>query len=75
MQELKEKNCSYSLVMENPLVQCLVQLLCGDRSMNAATSVHELMSNVTKLNKDIRNQEEKLFDYFFSKQKSVLLQK
>jgi phosphohistidine phosphatase SixA len=75
MQELKEKNCSYSLVMENPLVQCLVQLLCGDHSMNAATSVHELMSTVTKLNKDIRNQEEKLFDYFFSKQMSVLLQK
>jgi hypothetical protein len=75
MQELRENNCSYSLVMENPLVQCLAQLLCDEHSVNAATSAHELMLNVKNLNKNIRNQEDKLFDSLFNKQKSVLLRK
>ncbi|XP_021923115.1 putative leucine-rich repeat-containing protein DDB_G0290503 isoform X2 [Zootermopsis nevadensis] len=74
MQELRENNCSSSLVMENPLVQCLVRLLCDEHSVNSATVIHDLMINVKNLNKDIRNQEEKLFDSLFNKQKSVLLQ-
>lgn len=75
MQELRERNFSYSFVMENPLVQCLAQLLCDEHTMNAAANVHELMLNVKNLNKDIRNEEEKFFDSLFKKQKSVLLQK
>jgi len=61
--------------MENLLIHCMVQLLYDEHSGNAPTNIHELMLNVKNLNKDIINQEEKLFDSLFNKQKNVLLRK
>ncbi|PNF19482.1 hypothetical protein B7P43_G02341 [Cryptotermes secundus] len=69
MQELRKDGCSYSLIMENPLVQCLGHLFSDEHS--AKTGIHGLMRHVENLNKDIINQEEKLFNSLFNKQKSV----
>jgi hypothetical protein len=74
MQELGNDKHSYSLIMENPLVQCLGPLFSDEDSVKTLTSIHGLMRNVECLNKDITNQEEKLFDSLFNKQKSVFQQ-
>lgn len=74
MQELKRNRHSYSSIMENPLVQCLAHLFSDEHSAKTLTGIHGLMCDVEHLNKDIMNQEEKLFDSLFNKQKSVFQQ-
>jgi hypothetical protein len=61
--------------MENPLVQCLVQLFCGGHSMNTPKSIHELMLHVKKLNKDVISQEEEVSDCLFDKYRRLGIQK
>lgn len=71
MQELRKDRHGYSLIMENPLVQCLGHLFSDEHSVKTLTGIHGLMRHVENLNKDVINQEEKLFDSLFNKQKGV----
>jgi hypothetical protein len=75
MQKLRENKLCNSLVMENPLVQCLVQLFDNEHSVNSPKNIHELMLCVKKLNKDITSQEGKVFDCLFDKHRNVCIQK
>jgi hypothetical protein len=75
MQKLREDKSNNSLVMENPLVQCVVQLFYDENSVNTPRSIHELMLHVKKLNKDITSQEEKVFNCLLDKHRNVCIQK
>lgn len=74
MQKLREDKSNNSLVMENPLVQCVVQLFYDENSVNTPRSIHELMLHVKKLNKDITSQEEKVFNCLLDKHRNVCIQ-
>jgi hypothetical protein len=74
MQELRKDIHNYSSIMENPLVQCLSRLFVHEHSVKNVTDIHGLMRDVDNLNKDITNQEQKLFGSLFNKQKSVFQQ-
>jgi len=75
MKKLRENKPSKSLIMENPLVQCLVQLFYDEHSVNSPKNIHELMLCVKNLNKDITSQEGKVFDCLFDKHRDVCIQK
>jgi hypothetical protein len=75
MQKLRENTPSNSLMMENPLVQCLAQLFYDEHSVNSPKNIHELMLCVKKLDKNVANQEEKVFDCLFDKHRDVCIQK
>jgi len=75
MQKLRENKPSKSLIMENPLVQCLVQMFYDENSVNSPKNIHELMICVKKLNKDATSQEGKVFDCLFDKHRDVFIQK
>jgi hypothetical protein len=75
MQKLRGNKSSNSLIMEKPLVHCLVQLFYDEHSANSPKNIHELMLFVTKLNKNITSQEGKMFDCLFDKHRFVCIQK
>jgi hypothetical protein len=75
MQKLREETPSNSLMMDNPLVQCLVQLFYGEHSVDSPKNIHELMLCVKKLNKDVTSQEGKVFDCLLDKHRDVFIQK